>query len=115
MDLTITIPDTIVEDIVKSIMENMPEASLSMDCVGWKYEEWRYKFRDQEDGTLFTLDKEKLLATFPLLFSDKFPKGLTPPPCSTDSKTWDEWLCQSDASTFDAFVQLACFGEVIYG
>lgn len=114
MEICLTIPDTIVHDVVKGMMENMPECSLSMGCQKWKYDEMRFKFVD-EDGTVFNLDKEKLLATFPLIFTDKFPAGLTPPPMSTDAKVWEDWLCQSDASTFDAFVQLCCFGEVIYG
>lgn len=115
MNICETIPATVIETVVKGIMENMPECSQSMDCLSWKYEEWCYKFRDHEDGKVYVLDKEKLLATFPLLFSDKFPKGLIPPPQSADEQEWDDWLCQSDVVTFDAFVQLAIFGEVIYG
>lgn len=115
MELTLSIPDEVILNVVKGIMDNMPECSLSMDCTVWKYDSMLFKFRDYEDGQLFTLNKDKLLATFPLLFTDKWPKGLIPPPTSPSWEVWEQWLCNSDASSFDAFVQLACFGEVIYG
>ncbi len=114
MELSTTIPEKIVNDVIKNIMDNMPEASQSMHCIGWKYEEQRFKFRD-EDGTLFVIEKPQMEAAFKLMFTDKWPKGLTPPPNTDNWDLWDEWLCQSDADSFDAFVQLACFGEVIYG
>ena len=124
MDATLakTINPRIVETVVKGIMENMPEASQSMDCLEYKYDAWRYRFKDYEDGKVYILDKEKLLATFPLIFSDKWPAGVVPAPTIPDTlslseqlKLWDDWLCQSDADSFDAFVQLACFGEVVFG
>lgn len=115
MKIAIEIPDQVVADVVKSIMENMPEASQSMNCVRWKYEEMRFSFVDYEDGQRYDLDREKLLATFPLMFTDKWPPGLESPPMTADWKEWDSWLCRSDADSFDAFVQLACFGSVIYG
>lgn len=115
--ITISIPDSLVESTVKSIMENFPEASAgcAMMCTDYDYEGWHFEFHDGETGNKHTLDKAKLLGAFALLYSDKWPKGCTQPPASNNPEVWEDWLCQSDAQDADAFVQLAIFGEVIYG
>lgn len=117
MKLTIEIPDSLVESTIKSMMENFPEASYgnALVCDGWKYDAWLFGFQDVEEDRHYTLDKAKLIAAFPLLFSDKWPKGCTPPPITADPETWNDWLGQADATDFDAFVQLVIFGKVIYG
>lgn len=109
------ISDETVEHVVRSIMDNMPEAAQSYDCVNWKYKELDFRFVDYDTGKKHIVTKKMLLAAFPLLFTDKWPKGLLKPPHSNDADQWDDWLCQSDATSFDAFVQLAIEGEVIYG
>jgi hypothetical protein len=114
MQLTINIPDSLVETVVKGLMENMPECSTSMRCLSWGYDKWAYKFED-DDGKLHTLGKVELLATFPLLFTDKWPKSFPSPPISDNAQAWDQWLCDCDADCIDAYVQLACFKEVVYG
>jgi len=120
--IQITLPDTLVETVVRGIMENFPEASngCSLVCTKWKYDAWQFRFEDFEGErgqrhTEYDLDKAKLLAAFPLIFTDKWPKGCTQPPASDNPEVWDDWLCQCDATDFDAFAQLACMGEVIYG
>jgi len=102
--------------LVKNIMENFPEASSSLQCVKWRYDDWKYVFVD-EDETVYKLDKEKLLSAVPLIFTDKWGKGLTKVPSNLleNEEVLEDWLCQADAWDFDAFVQLAIFGEVIYG
>lgn len=115
MNITINISDARVEAIVKSLMENCPEASISMQCEKYGYEKWDYRFRDYEDGKLYKLDKAKLVAAFPLMYSDKWPGGLPKPPLSDTDAAWDSWELSTDADTTDALIQLACFGEVIYG
>ena len=117
MKITTEIPDNVVETVVQSIMENFPEASQGsvLHCLGWKYKEMNFMFFDEETEKDYILDKTKLLATFPLLFTDKWPNGCTPAPLTADMDKWNDWLCQCDATDFDAFVQLACLGEVIYG
>lgn len=117
MTLTIAIPDALVEKTVRGIMENFPEASngCALQCTDWKYDAWLFLFEDGEDGQSYRLDKAKLLATFPLIFTDKWPKGCTQPPSVWTEETASEWLCQCDATDFDAFAQLTCLGEVIYG
>lgn len=114
---TITFSNKLAESVVKGIMENFPEASNgnALHCVGWKYAKWEFKFADDESGLVYKLDKSKLMAAFPLLFTDKWPKGCTQPPARKDAEAWGDWLCQCDATDFDAFAQLACLGDVIYG
>jgi hypothetical protein len=121
MEVTLKLPDELVLKIVTGIMENFPEASAgnSLRCVGWRYKDLRFVFNDidADDAAKgnHTLTKDTLLAAFPLVFTDKWPKGCTQPPNKSDWESWEEWLCQSDATDFDAFVQLAIFKEVIYG
>ena len=119
-DITIgtTFSAEFVEKIVRDIMDNCPECSSGLTCIGYKYKEMLFTFVDEEDGKKIVLDKAKLMAAFPLLFTDKYPKGCGPrPPLVNhdDKGEWDTWLCDSDATSFDAFIQLAAFGEVIYG
>lgn len=117
MNITINIPDTLVEKVIADLMNNFPEASSgsSLVCSHWNYKKLTFQFVDEEDNKVHTVDKDKLLKAFPLLFTDKWPKGGTQPPMSDNAEVWDNWLCQSDATDFDAFIQLAIFGEVIYG
>jgi len=100
--------------IVDGIMENFPEASASLECIGWNYEKRRFLFIDSESGERYDLDEEKMHEGFRLMFK-AWPTGCTQPPLSTNWEDWDNWLCQSDATDFDAFVQLALLGEVVYG
>lgn len=115
--MTITIPDDVKKQVVKGIMENFPEASsgCALRCTGWRYEKMEFTFEDSEEGKKHELTEAKLLAAFPLIFTNKWPKGCTQPIAKDDLESWEDWLCQADANDFDAFVQLAIFGEVIYG
>lgn len=117
MKINFELPDSLVETVVRGIMDNYPEsgAGSCLRCYSWKYEPMIFGFIDEETNKRITLDKAKLLAAFPLIFTDKWPKGCTKPPLSADPEVWNDWLGQSDAIDFDAFVQLAVFGEVIYG
>ena len=113
--MKIEIPDSIVESTVKSIMENFPEASQAFECRRWRYETWEYIFYDYETKTEYKPTKTALIAAFDYLFTKKWPKGCVQPPNSGAEASWDNWLCRCDATDFDAFIQLACLGEVIYG
>ena len=117
MKITLDLPDTLIETVIQGIMANFPEASRcsALYCGSYCYDPMLFNFIDTETNKEYNLDKATLLKAFPLLFTDKWPKGLTQPPVSNDPEVWDNWLCQADANDFDAFVQLACLGEVIYG
>lgn len=117
MKITIDIPDALVKSIVTRIMENFPEASFgcSLRCTSWKYDKMIFDFQDADDRLAYTLEMDDFMRAFGLMFSSEWPKGLTQPILSKSMEDWDEWLCNADATDFDAFAQLACFGEVIYG
>lgn len=119
MDITlsVTIPEAQVDRILRDIMENFPEASHgnALRCEGWEYNSLKFTFYDEEQDRTHAVDKAALLKAFPLMFGDAWPKGLRRPPLSEKAQAWDDWFEQTDATDFDAFVQLAIFGEVIYG
>jgi hypothetical protein len=109
-----------IHQIIDGIMANFPEASAGsvLKCRNYNYDKCIFVFEDSETQKTYTLNKEKLTeALKSMLTTDKWRKmkGLTQPPVSTNAEAWDEWLCQADAIDDDAFVQLACLGEVIYG
>jgi hypothetical protein len=117
LTITIELPDELVENTVKSILENYPEAGqgLALQCTRWKYDKWDYVFRDTETDKAYRLNKEQLVKAFPLIFTDKWPAMLPKPPTTAKPEAWDDWLCDCDAFAFDAYMQLVCLGEVIYG
>jgi hypothetical protein len=120
MAVEIKIPDDVIKRVVKELMENFPEASagMTMRCTDWRYSKMEFIFMEYDDNgpeKKHVVNEEMLVKAFPLIFTDKWPKGLTKPPASSDYEAWDDWLCQADAFDFDAFIQLACLGEVIYG
>ena len=93
------------EYFVKEMMQNFPESSGCLQCIKCK------------EDKKYNIDKEKLINTIPLIFTDKWGKGLTEVPANLfeSTETVDNWLCQADAWDFDAFIQLSIFNEVIYG
>lgn len=114
------IDPALMEKIIHGIMDNYPEAGASntLMCTNWDYKNLKFTFFDSETRNTYEVTKDMLIRSFSLLFTDKWPKGLTQPPAITeamDENTWDDWVCLADAGDFDAFVQLAIFGEVIYG
>jgi hypothetical protein len=109
------------EQLVRGIMDNFPEAGRCnvLQCIRANYSKLDFTFVDDEQDTHHPLDKAKLLAAVPLIFTNKWPKGCTKTASiNTPSVTQDDvddWLCTADAQDFDAFIQLAILGEVIYG
>src|SRR4051812_41992988 len=117
MKITTEFSDELIEKIIRDIMNNYPEAGYgnSLVCVAFRYASMEFTFIDAEEDKEYKLDKAKLLAGFPLMFTDKWPKGCTPVPRSSNDEEWENWSCQADVTDFDAFIQLVCLGEVIYG
>jgi hypothetical protein len=117
MQITIKIPEQAVAQLINGIMQNYPESGAGsvLQCTHWKYSQNVYEFEDEVEGKLLTLTARELMAAVPLMFTDKWPKGCTKLPTVFTEESVEEWLCQADATDHDAFVQLAIFGEVIYG
>lgn len=118
MRFEVEIDDEFVDSVIGDITDNLPEACQSFDCSGWDYKTKTFRFYDYEEDEAFTLGIDDFRSAFRLMFTDKWPRGLTKPPLAADDSKgeWDNWLCQHcDGDSIDAFVQLARFGEVIYG
>lgn len=94
-----------LEQALKELMENCPECSESLQCISWKYEDCIFKFRDYEDNQVYTVDLPKLVA------ATKVPDARL----LKLSEPYENWLEITDGETVDILIQLACFGEVIYG
>jgi hypothetical protein len=113
MNDTLVLPDHAIE----AMTDNLPEASMGLTCIGWKYADRRFTFIDEEDGKRIVIGWPELRKAAALVGTDAWPKGLRRPPFGSPegSDAWDHWLCNADAAYTDALVQLAAFGEVIYG
>lgn len=106
--------DTLATDLVAHLTDNLPECSISLSCVGWKYKERRFTFIDDEDGKRYNLGPADFRKGLDALLA-KYPKGFPPVPPTEEWEAWEEWLCAADADVVDALVQCAIFGEIIYG
>jgi hypothetical protein len=109
-----------VEMLVRGIMENFPDVCVSLDCVKCDYKSLEFHFVDFDDpdgNKLHVLTKQKLIDTVPLMFGEKWPKGCTEVPKNLleSEESIEDWLCQSDGWDDEAFVQLAIYGELVYG
>jgi hypothetical protein len=122
--VSIMIPNEVALKVADQIMANFPESSQTLRCTDWKYDQRQFKFTDTEEGKKYTLDEAAMLKGFALMYEPgKWPKGLKAPPACAEyndnaargGNAWDDWLCDSDAFSFDAFVQLCLLGDVIYG
>lgn len=115
MRISLDIPDARVETAVREILSNFPDCVSSVGCTKWDYENWAFAFVDPETRTRYAPTKQQFIDAFPLMYTDKWPKGCTAPPLSFTDDALDDWLCLCDATDFDAYLQLVLFGEVVYG
>ena len=76
----------------------------------------KVKVRDEEEDKTLVTTKEQLLRGIDLM-ATKWPKGCTPLKAGmfSNENILDDWLCSADSIDYDAFIQLAIFGEVVYG
>lgn len=101
-----------VESFVREVCQNLPEYSLSLDCLRYKYKECEYSFCDNEDGKIHKVDLPKLLVGYAKLHElwknkEVFFEGV---------KTEEDWQDpgQWDAVIVDALIQCSIYGEIIY-
>jgi len=100
--------------LIKSVMENYPEAGYgnALRCESYDYKNTKFKFLDTEDGKRYTVTLPKLLKGLKILLKvvengHYFNCGVAPNLLSSGY----DW----DAQDADALVQCAIFGDVIYG
>jgi hypothetical protein len=105
------------EQFVRDCWDNFPECALSLQCTGWKYKDFVFKFVDHEEqpAKAYTVDLPKAIAGFRLFVhavdSGKLP-GLGLPANYLDPEEGPGIL---DAESFDCMLQFATLGEVVYG
>lgn len=100
---------TLVPNLVRGLLENLPEAGICLSCTGWDYDKMEFTLVD-EDGTTYELTQdmaERAFMTFARSMAEGKPTELG------DINIFDEgdW----DAPTIDSLVQMSVLGEVIYG
>ncbi len=102
------------EVLVREVMQSYPEYSTPyLVCTSYDYDKGIYEFLDEEEDKSYTLEIEKLKVAVNLLLQfvgeGKLP-GIARSilPDVMDAGNWD-------ADCTDALVQVAIFGEVIYG
>lgn len=120
MKVEIEIPNHELLELAKGIMQNYPEYSFCLQCIGWKYEKGVYLFEDEEEDEegkpkRYTVTVEEIAARgLPLFIKGHlegkyhfcgFEGGL---PALRDG-------CSYDCPSVDAVVQLTIFGDIIYG
>ena len=102
------------EKFVRELYENMPEHSMCLRCVGWKYDDFKFTFIDNEEepAKKHVVTLPMALRGFDLLVKaveEGKLKGLgLSAAYKSDAGEWD-------ACAVDALNQMAIFGEVIYG
>lgn len=106
--LTVQVPT----ELVKSILENLPEYSLSFAVSTWDYESCVFKLIDQEEGKGYTLTLDKAIEGFKkiceMIFAGQLPGLDITTDCLLDAGAWD-------SIATDALIQVSLFGDVIYG
>jgi hypothetical protein len=100
--------------LARDIMQNYPEYSFCVRCIGWDYQHGKYLFVDDEAGREYPITEEQIAEALPKvrqMIAEKklFFDGLN----SSDESFMDG--CHWDSISTDAVVQVVLFGEVIYG
>ena len=108
-------------------MNNLKQKFFNYVFEGWIYSPMggisfvaegrtKVKIYDEEQDKNLVVTKEQLLRGIDIM-ATKWPKGCTPLKAGmfSNEKVLNDWLCASDSVDYDAFIQLAIFGEVVYG
>lgn len=53
--MPVVIPDSIIDDLLKNVLLNLPEYSISFRCLKFDYEKHVYQLYDAEEGRLHTI------------------------------------------------------------
>jgi hypothetical protein len=105
LDLSLFVPD-----LVRELLENLPEVCISMVCTGWDYDRMEFTIVDEEEGNTYELTQNMAERAFMQMARSMVaeqPTGLG----GINMFSEDDW----DAPAIDALVQMAVLGEVIYG
>lgn len=117
MKIIIDLPDEQAEKLVRSVFDNFPEASAgsALQCVSWKYDEFKFVFHDEEEDKDHVVRLKDALRGLDLFLKLKGEGKWPGIPFKIVGEHQGELEFDFDALTADAIAQLAIFGEVIYG
>lgn len=119
MKFEMEIPDGQLLDLAKEVIQNYPEYSFCLQCVGWNYEKGVLIFEDEEEDDngkpkRYGVTVEEIAAKgLPLFIKAVVEKRLFLDGVETIEQIMDP--CCWDAISTDALIQLTIFGKVIYG
>jgi len=99
-------------ELVKEVMMNMPEYAMVLECTKWKYDDCIYEFYDSEEDEQFSLNEDKLVKGFDLMFKDFNDKKLEGIRQSMGDDIFDpgNW----DATCVMALVEYAIYGKLMF-
>lgn len=114
------IPDEQLLELAKEVIQNYPEYSFCLQCIGWNYEKGILKFEDEEeddDGNPieYTVTVKEIATKGLPLFINAVLKGEIFLDGMEDGLKSIMDPCCWDAISTDALIQFTIFGKVIYG
>lgn len=103
-------------ELAKMVCENFPEASISLQCVKWDYEAGEFIFKELDSDKSHVVSEEDIEKALPLFFeglNDKWYFDYVSVPESEDD--FNDTACDLDGLAIDTIMQIAIFGEIVYG
>jgi hypothetical protein len=105
-------PQSEFENIMKEVLPNFPDYAMSMRCDSFDYEKHEYSFVDEEEGgEEYHLDLDDFTKAYMKYIIDEMDRA-------EDKFKHLEKItepCEIDAEILDCLMQIAIFGEVVYG
>lgn len=112
LTLTLTHPIVWAQSMVHEICENLPEYSYSLQCHAWDYDNNTFRFYDPDERKTYVLTMKELLRGYVkylnLVYAHRERNGRNAIELASDPGQWD-------SNDVDAMIQMAIFGEIIYG
>lgn len=118
MQLTIelNIPDTQIDHILADLMDRIGDYSHRFMLENENQAAMEYVLADTDDGNRqYTITKARMLAMFPLLFTDTWPADCQRPPATSVGEFWDKWLERLEPDDVDVWGEILCFGPTRRG
>ena len=117
MKLILTLDDQWVKQFVYSVLQNLPECSISLRCTSWDYatpttiDRCRFKLLEEDDdgklSAIHILTLKRAVRAFKTLVEEWTDKGTYQIDTLLDAGNWD-------APMVDSLVQVAVLGEEVY-
>lgn len=112
--MTLTIPQEKIDELIRDVVQNLPEYAISYRCVAYRYEEMLFEFEgiEEDHGAEYKLGMAKFRKGMEILWQ-KIIAGKLPGLSISASNFLDP--CDWDCYDLDALLQCAIEGDVIYG